>query len=352
MSLAFVSAENVRCIERAEFELHGAQNLIWGTNGSGKTSLLEAIFILGRGRSFRTRNTERVIRHGQRQLVVFGRTLGEPERTLGVRATRAAATVAKVGGVFVTSLAELSEVFPVQVLDPGIHKLVEEGGLGRRRWLDWATFHVEHGFVETWSSYRRALQQRNAALRADADQAFAWEPELSRWGESLAELRRRTLERIQPSWAATIAALTHLPVELKYAQGWPRESTLGEALRASRAKDQARGMTQCGPHRDDVHVRLEGLPARQVASRGQQKLIGVAMILAQIRMLRSDLKATPTLLLDDPAAELDDEHLGAFIEQVRALQCQLVMTSLRPDRGIFGAPDRMFHVEQGRVTPV
>jgi DNA replication and repair protein RecF len=352
MSLAFVSAENVRCIERAELELHGGQNLIWGVNGSGKTSLLEAIFTLGRGRSFRTRNTERVIRHGQGQLVVFGRTLGEPERTVGVRAARGTTTVAKVGGVFVASLAELSEVFPVQVLDPGIHKLVEEGGLGRRRWLDWAAFHVEHRFVETWARYRRALQQRNAALRGDADQALAWEPELSRWGESLAELRRRTLERMQPFWAETVAALTHLPVELKYAQGWPRESTLAEALRASRARDQARGMTQCGPHRDDVHVRLEGHPARQVASRGQQKLIGVAMVLAQLHMLRGDLKATPTLLLDDPAAELDDVHLGAFIEQVRALQCQLVMTSLRADRGIFGAPDRMFHVEQGRVRPV
>jgi len=352
MSLAFVSAENVRCIEKAELELHGGQNLLWGGNGSGKTSLLEAIFILGRGRSFRTRNTERLIRHGQAELTVVGRTLGEPERTLGVRATRGAATVAKVGGVFVSSLAELSEIFPVQVIDPGVHKLVEESGLGRRRWLDWAAFHVEQGFVEIWTRYRRALQQRNAALRGDAGQALAWEPELSRWGEALAELRGRTLERLQPYWAQTVSALTQLPVELKYARGWPRESTLAEALRVSRPRDQARGATQWGPQRGDVQVRIEGLPARQVASRGQQKLIAAAMVLAQLQMLRGDLRAAPTLLLDDPAAELDASHLEAFIEQVRALQCQLVMTSLRPDRGMFGAPDRTFHVEQGRVRPV
>jgi DNA replication and repair protein RecF len=352
LSLAFVSAENIRCIEKADLELHGGRNLIWGANGSGKTSVLEAIFILGRGRSFRTRNTERLIRHGQEQLVVFGRTLGDPERSIGVRVGRGASTVAKVGGVFIGSLAELSEVFPVQVLDPGIHKLVEESGLRRRRWLDWAAFHVEHSFVETWTRYRRALQQRNAALRGKADQALSWEPELSRWGEALAELRRRTLEGMQPTWCRMVSALVRLPVELKYAQGWPRDSTLAEALRSSRARDQARGVTQCGPHRDDVHVRVEGLPVRQVASRGQQKLIGTAMILAQLQMLRGDFRATPTLLLDDPAAELDDAHLGGFIEQVRALQCQLVMTSLRPDRGIFGAPDRMFHVEQGRVRPV
>jgi len=352
VSLAFVSAENVRCIEKAELELHGALNLIWGANGSGKTSLLEAIFMLGRGRSFRTRNTERLIRHGCSELIVFGRTLGEPERTLGVRAALGTKTVAKVGGVFVASLAELSGVFPVQVLDPGIHKLVEESGLARRRWLDWATFHVEHGFVETWTRYRRALQQRNAALRKDPVQALAWEPELSERGEALSQVRRRTLERLQPYWSDMVVALTEVPVELRYAQGWPRETTLEDALRASRARDQSRGVTHYGPHRDDVQVRIDGRPARQIASRGQQKLMAAAMVLAQLQMLRGDLSAIPTLLLDDPAAELDAGHLEAFIGQVKRLQCQLVMTSLRADAGIFGAPERMFHVEHGRVRPV
>lgn len=352
MSLAFVSAENVRCIEQAQLELHGGQNLIVGANGSGKTSLLEAIFLLGRGRSFRTRNTERLIRRGEEQLVVFGRTGGDPERTLGVRAARASPTVAKIGGVFVASLAELSEVFPVQVIDPGVHKLVEESPLWRRRWIDWAVFHVEHGFVDAWTRYRRALQQRNAALRAGPEQAPAWEPELSRLGEALADSRRRLLERLLPYWNETVVALTGRDVELTYSQGWPRESTLAEALRSSRSRDDARGMTQFGPHRCDVHIRIEGRPARQVASRGQQKLIAAAMILAQLKMLRNEFRATPTLLLDDPAAELDADRLTAFIEQVRLLRCQLVLTSLRSDPGAFGAPERMFHVEQGTVRPV
>ncbi len=150
MSLAFAAIENVRCIQKAELDLHPGQNLIWGLNGSGKSSLLEAIFLLGRGRSFRTRNTERVIRHGQSQLLVFGRLTGNPERALGIQAARHGPTVGKIGGAFVQSLAELAQVFPVQVIDPGVHKLVEEGAPRRRRWMDWATFHVEPQFVETW----------------------------------------------------------------------------------------------------------------------------------------------------------------------------------------------------------
>ncbi len=352
MSLAFVSAENVRCVEKAELDLHGGQNLIIGPNGSGKTSLLEAIFLLGRGRSFRTRSTERLIRHGQEELVVFGRTHGTTERAVGIRAIRGAPTVAKVGGAFVGSLAELSGVFPVQVIDPGIHKLVEESPLKRRRWIDWAAFHVEQGFVDAWTRYGRALRQRNAALRTEPEQALAWEPELSRLGEMLAETRRLILERLQPHWNEMVQALIGRDIELKLSQGWPRESTLAEALRASRSRDHARGVTQCGPHRCDVHIRIDGQPARQVASRGQQKLIAAAMILAQLQMLRNEFRAAPTLLLDDPAAELDSLRLTAFIEQVMRLQCQLVLTSLGSDSGIFGAPDRTFHVEQGRVRPV
>ncbi len=351
MSLAFISVEAVRCLEKAELALHPEQNLIWGANGSGKTSILEAMFLLGRGRSFRTRNTERVIRHGESQLVVFGRTAG-PERTVGLQGARAAATIARVDGAPVASLAELSQVFPVQVIDPGVHKLVEEGSARRRRWMDWAVFHVEHGFVEVWTRYRRALRQRNAALREDPEHAAFWDPELIQLGETLAESRRRCLEQLQPHWQATARALLGREVELVYARGWARDSTLLEALQVSRPRDLARGVTHAGPHRADVHLRLDGLPAREVASRGQQKLIAVAMILSQLDMLREQFATIPTLLLDDPAAELDSLHLSAFIEQVLRLRCQLILTSLGPHPAIFSAPDRLFHVEQGRVRPV
>lgn len=351
MSLAFISLENVRCVEKAELGLHPERNLIWGPNGSGKTSILEGMFLLGRGRSFRTRNTERLIRHRTPQLTVFGRT-ADPERALGLQASRGAATVAKIGGEFLSSLAELSTVFPVQVIDPGVHKLLEESAARRRRWMDWAVFHVEHGFVEVWTRYHRALQQRNAALRDDATQASAWDPELIQLGESLAESRRRSLEGLQPYWQDTARSLVGREVELTYSQGWARDGTLADALRGSWARDEARGITHAGPHRADVHLRLDGLPAREVASRGQQKLIAVAMILAQLAMLREGFATSPTLLLDDPAAELDSTHLSAFIEQVLRLRCQLVVTALGPDPVMFSAPDRVFHVEQGRVRPV
>lgn len=352
MSLAELVAEDLRCVQRAELHLHGGHNLIWGANGSGKTSLLEAIFLLGRGRPFRTRNSERLIRHGQERLVVFGR-LGEPSRqTLGVQVSRRDGTVAKVAGNFVETLTELSQAFPVQVIEPGVHKLIEEGSHRRRRWLDWAVFHVEPGFAELWIRYTRVVRQRNAALKSQPEHASAWDPELARLGELLSESRRSLLERLQPYWHHSVSDLTGLPVELHYHRGWPQGLTLAEAVAAAGERDRLRGMTHAGPHRADVTVRLSGRTAREVLSRGQQKLVAVAMTLSQLRLLQELTAVTPTLLLDDPAAELDEAHLRRFIAQVQQLRCQLIHTSLDPDAALFGKPERVFHVEQGRVQQV
>ena len=349
MALAEVSINNLRCLHHAELALVPGRNLIYGANGSGKTSLLEALYLLGRGRSFRTRNSEKLITHGERQLVVFGRLANQ---TLGLQVSRGEPTVAKIGGNFVQSLAELSLALPVQVIEPGVHKLVEEGAFRRRRWLDWAVFHVEQGFMDTWSSYARVLKQRNSALRYDPGQVRAWDPELIRLGQLLSDSRRRLVERLLPHWSPMAEALTGLELDLNYSQGWPKDLSLTEALEACRQRDELRGQTHAGPHRADVNIRRGGHLARESLSRGQQKLLAVSLILAQLAQLQDTLPDAPLLLLDDPAAELDPSRLAVFIEQVATLRCQLVLTSLSPDVGPFGRPDRVFHVEQGGVRQV
>ena len=353
MTLKALVVRDVRCIEHAELEIPSGLTLLWGDNGSGKTSLLEAMFLLGRGRSFRTRNTERLIRRGQDHLRVVGQVgggVGEV-RTIGLEA-RASAVSARVAGQPVASLAELSQAFPVQVIEPGVHKLLEEGGHRRRRWMDWAAFHVEPQFVDTWSRYTRALKQRNAALRTSPDQAAVWDVELARTGELIAESRRGLLQQLQPYWEEAVSALTGLEVQLHYLRGWSADRSLTEALETSRVRDATRQLTHSGPHRADVSMRLSGRPAREVLSRGQQKLVAVAMTLAQLRLLQNLTGTTPTLLLDDPAAELDGQRLRLFIGEVKQLRAQLIVTSLTSESRLFGTPERTFHVDHGGVQPV
>jgi len=353
MTLLHLEVTNVRCIQSAQLEIPRGLTLIWGGNGSGKTSLLEAMFLVGRGRSFRTRNTERLISRGQDHLRVVGRiqTASDVRRVVGLELTGEGVT-ARIGGRPISSLAELSQAFPVQVIEPGVHRLVEEGGHGRRRWMDWAVFHVEPRFVDTWVRYTRTLKQRNAALKSEPGQAYVWDPELARLGEIIGDSRGRFLQQLLPYWNDAMAGLSGLPIELHYLRGWSQEHSLQEALTAARARDEARHVTHAGPHRADVAVRLHGRPAREMLSRGQQKLVAVAMTLAQLRFLQATTDTTPTLLLDDPAAELDGEHLERFIREVSRLRSQLVVTSLHAESRLFGSPERTFHVEQGRVQSV
>jgi DNA replication and repair protein RecF len=351
VSLAALRLEDLRCLKGAELELHPRLNLISGDNGSGKTSLLEAIFLLGRGRSFRTRHTAQLIRHGTSRLWVHGRTVPEPGHSLGVECSRDDGVQIRIDRVPAASRVELSQIFPVQIIDPGIHRLVEEGPAQRRRWFDWAMFHVEPDFMRHWQGYTRALRQRNAGLQAAMD-VGPWDIELVRLGELLTAGRARLLEALQPYWLAARNSLGSVDASLGFFQGWSRELGLAESLQAHATRDRERGLTGVGPHRFDVLLRIDGRSAREIVSRGQQKLLGVAMAVAMARYLAERADRPSTLLLDDPAAELDAGRTAALLETVRSLGTQLVVTSLQADDRRLGVPDAVFHVEHGNVKPL
>ncbi len=129
-------------------------------------------------------------------------------QALGVQVSRADGTIARISGATARSLTELTQAFPVQVIDPGVHKLVEEGANRRRRWMDWAVFHVEHQFGDWWVRYTRTLRQRNAALRTQPAQVTVWDAELIKVGELIAESRRRFIESLLPFWRESVVALS------------------------------------------------------------------------------------------------------------------------------------------------
>ena len=351
MSLRRVQVTDFRCLQSAALELDPCFTLISGPNASGKTSLLEAIYVLGRGRSFRTRRLEHLIRSGTERFVVFGEVdTANRKVPMGVEGSRGGIR-ARIDGEKPSSLAELALLLPVQIIDPEVHHLIEEGPNRRRRFLDWGVFHVEREFVGHWQRYQQVLKQRNAALKSHQPKSMvsAWDADLVRSGELLSAARARYVAALDPHAQAIGRSLLGMELALSYRSGWGKEQTFGEALQQSFGHDSEMGATQIGPHRAELGIRLDGMAVKDRISRGQQKLLAAALLIAQLNLFPAESSVQPSLLLDDPAAELDDERLAALIREVSRRSVQLVVTTLHGEFPAFGSPGRRFSVAAGRV---
>lgn len=332
---------------------HPRYNLVHGRNASGKTSLLEAIAYLGRGRSFRRAPTGQLIRHGASEFLLLGKVRhGERERTLGVRNRREGLEIS-IDGERDPGAAALAGVLPLQIVDPEVHELVAGGPDERRRYLDWLAFHVEPTYLADWRDWRRALRQRNSALRdaADRDTLAGWDRELAALALRIDGSRSRVLETARATLERIGERLLGGAVGFDYLRGWPEQAGLLETMQAGRERDRQAGSTQAGPQRADLRLSSDGRAARKLVSRGQQKLLACSLVLAATAVVQQQVGRPLLLLLDDPAAELDAASLERLMAEVAGLGSQVIATSLRAQADLFPEPPRRFHVEQGRLTP-
>jgi DNA replication and repair protein RecF len=346
--------ESLRCLLEVELALDPERNYLFGPNGAGKTSILEAIYVLGRGRSFRTRETRRLVRRGSSAFSVYGETVeGGDRHRLGV-GYGAAGLEVRLDRSPVRGMAALAGIFPVHVVDPSLHQLIEGGPSERRRFIDWGVFHVEPPYLEAWRRYRRVLSQRNAALKRGASAG-----ELRPWTESLAEAgvavdgsRGQYVDRLSKTVEEMGRRLLDAKLVIEYRRGWGEGKALAAALSRGEARDRALGSTQVGPHRADLRIGLGWGGVREEASRGQQKLAAAALILSQVALFAEDRGSGGTLLIDDPAAELDADSVRRLLRVVEELPAQRIITGLSESQLPPREPAPVFHVEQGKVQRV
>ncbi|CAD5246314.1 MULTISPECIES: DNA replication/repair protein RecF [Halomonadaceae] len=354
MSLTLLNFHALRNLRPVEMTPSSHINVISGANGSGKTSLLEGVHILGMGRSFRTRQLKNAIQTDEPYMTLYGRLSGEPEVTLGVRRLRAQRELElRLKGDKNARLAELVEAMPLQLINPDAFRLLEGSPAGRREFLDWGVFHVKHDFLAIWKRTRRALKHRNALLRRGRilpQEMAVWEHELALWGEQMDSLRRAWFSDFLPVFEETLKVLLPLPgLSLHYARGWDKDRTLATVLHDSRPTDQQMGFTQQGPQRADLRIRINKQPAVEVLSRGQQKLVVSALKLAQGRFLERTAQRHCIYLIDDLPAELDEQNRYQFCGLLEDMQCQAFITSVEPsalkNAWRTDTPVNMFHVK-------
>ncbi len=324
----------LRALEAVNFNPGPRANLITGHNGAGKTTVLEAIFLLSRGRSFRGSDIRQLIGHGAKVAQVGG-TVADGEHSRRMALTVSGNSVrTRLDGAEGGRRAELARILPVLNLDARVMDLVERGPERRRLLLNWVTFHVEPTFNQAWRRFRRTLKQRNASLREGArlPAVVAWDREFCMAAEEMEGLRRAISERLRPRFARIAEGLMGLSADWDYYPGWPRDDSLADILKAGLEGDRRQGRTRFGPQRSDLVLRLESKRARHVASRGQQKLLAASLLLAAAELLEETGSRKPVLLADEPLVELDDWHAEKLLNAMWETKAQLFIAAVEAER--------------------
>lgn len=351
MSLDLIRICRLRNITDAEISPHPGINLITGRNGSGKTSLLEGIYLIGRGRSFRSRRVETLIQRGTDSLEVFGITSNrESNNRIGLRKTRKETEV-HINGQKISKLSQLVRTTAVHVITPNSHELLERGSELRRRFLEWGVFHVEPGYRQAAHRYYRALSQRNAALKKNHALVSSWNTELSGWGEKVNGYRESYFSELQKRFRLEAAAFFGSEeLEIEWKRGWPMGRGLAEILEENRFNDIKQGYTRYGPHRADLSVRKGGDTVNQRTSRGEQKLAVICLVLAQTEAVLRHSDNVPILLIDDLNAELDQENRVKMLSRCKKSEYQVFITATAWQLPAEHSVDKVFHVEHGVIT--
>jgi DNA replication and repair protein RecF len=353
MQLSHLKIRDFRNLVDIELEPCSGVNLIYGLNASGKTSLLESIYYLSHLRSFRTPYLSDLINHNASRLQLLAKATDQLDNQIPIGIERSKDSLeVRANQKPIQRVADITAIFPVLAIHPDSYRLITGSPGERRAYIDWGVFHVEQGFFEAWQRYKKALSQRNAALRSGQKPSYCklWDKELDTAAQHIDVKREKYIHDLYPFYLNLIEQFFPAQqIKLEYRRGWKSEESLRTVLEQTFDRDLKRGMTQAGPHRADLYIQVDGKSAQTGISRGQQKVLVALLKLAQVQQFSQSAARHCILLYDDLAAELDKEHRKLIMSVLELMPIQLFLTAIEPDQiDLQGWSDvRMFHVEQG-----
>jgi DNA replication and repair protein RecF len=358
-----LSLKDFRNFERLEMDFPAGGLVVTGENGQGKTNLLESAYYLSLLRSVRGARDVDVVRFGASGFFIQATMCVPPpdahELSIGFERGGRRKRVRRDGAV-VDRLSDALGTLPVVMFSPSDVELVSGAPGGRRRFLDIMLALSSRGYLHALQLYRAALDRRNATLRDVAKSGAhartaaieVWEPPLAEHGAALMRVRRAWVNRVASLFAERCEAIGERgSIDLKYETGVDAnaesiEVALANALAAKRASDLRYGLTQTGPHRDDLIMLLDGRELRTFGSAGQQRTAAIALRTLEAETLREARGAAPVFLLDDPFAELDLRRATRVLTLLREVGLGQTVLAVPRDSDI---PDELTELPRCRV---
>lgn len=331
-------------------------NFIVGKNGSGKTSLLEAIHMIGHGRTFKHQQISRIIEQQQSELILFAELCHSNHNnyTVGVQKTRNKESIIKINHQHGFKQYDLAKLLPIQMITPESIDLLLGSPKLRRSYIDWGCFHQSTEFIHVWQNAARILKQRNAQLKFvnNYQQMNIWDEPLIELTEKIHQLRQHYLSSITPNIIQIAAEfLDDYQLTIDFYSGWDDKLPYAERLKEQFEKDRLLGYTQSGIHKADMRLKLNNVPVHDFASRGEMKLIMCALKLAQGIYYSEQAQDRCIFLIDDFAAELDSSKQKLFAHYLKKIDCQLFLTSLdiTQIQDFIGENDKIYHMKHGII---
>ncbi|XQW85150.1 DNA replication/repair protein RecF [Thalassotalea piscium] len=360
MSIVKLTTNNFRNLQNDSISFHPNFNFFVGENGSGKSSLLESIFFLGHGKSFRTQKVDNVVLFDKDSFVVS--VLDANNKRFGLLRNLANGTTEiKIDGLRHHKFSELAQNIAVQIITPESFKIFFGGPRERRKFVDLGMFHVKHIFSEQWKEFSQILKQRNACLKNNirGQQYIYWTDKFCESCNNIASLRKDYLNQLKVElnkWLTYLLPEYIDDISITYLQGWNSKKSLLAILEQNVNREFEKGHSLFGAQRFDVRFQYKGLAIENLLSRGQQKLFLLALTFAQAKLIEQVKRVKPILLIDDIGAELDINSRTAFYQSINELNCQIFITAIDKDvlEPIIPKNNNyyMFHVKHGRISAI
>jgi DNA replication and repair protein RecF len=356
LSLSEVKLSGFRNLTETDVKFHENWNVITGDNATGKTSLLEALYYLGRGRSFRAKNPSEMIQQQQNELVVSGAvSIYQESVRIGIKRDKQS-TLVRINGETTSSAAQLARYIPILFIGPESHKLITEGPAVRRKFMDWGVFHLNENFLPIWQRYQTALKQRNALLRNNNQTLPAslnsWHITLQDTADQIDVMREEFIMMLEEAFSKVLQILLpEIEIALSYKKGWG-DNELATILDNEWQSDCSYGHTRSGPHRADIQMKVNGKPAAERLSKGQLKLTSIALLISQSYVFGETAVSQLLLLVDDLPAELDAQNRDIVLNLFAQLDAQLFITATDIDLlpMLKKQQHSHFKLEQGNIS--
>ncbi len=333
MILDKIVLTSFRCFNQFNLQLDSNATIIAGANGSGKTSILEAIYLLGYMRSFRTHKLGHLIGYDQGAFTLFSKL--STGSSFGVEKGSSGDVRRIVDGASVKANEFVSQFLPILFIDSSSHRLFTNQSVYRRQLLDWGVYYVDPLFGSTWNKYQQILKQRNSLLkqRAPTEEIKVWDSQLVMLGEKINSMRRNYAEELDRQFQKTIESfeLPRRDIKLQYYCGWEKDKSLATVLTENLYNDIKLGYTQYGPQRAKIDTVINSDNIKYHFSEGQQKIVHYAIKVAQSEYLKEKLNKKVLFLVDDLSAELDINNQTKLIRLLENIENQVIITTVKDE---------------------